>query len=190
MIKVDQKVIKTKTTPKVLDQKDVSIGDPEPIRKILENIENDIQKIKHLLFTKEHKKQVQLLNKYDDKNGTIIEGIFDGENMIGRDEKKYTVPSNYASKSKLVSGDLLKLTIIPDGSFVFKQIGPVERKKLIGDLKESHGRFYVFADGKKYHVLLASITYFKLRPDDKVTIIIPKEEKTDWAAIENIIEKN
>lgn len=68
----------------------------------------------------------------DDK---IIEGVFDGQNMIGPDEKMYPVPANYASKSKLVEGDVLKLTIASDGTFVFKQIGPVDRDKKIGKVK-------------------------------------------------------
>ena len=32
--------------------------------------------------------------------GKIIEGIFDGQIMIGPDGKNYPVPANYASKSK------------------------------------------------------------------------------------------
>ena len=43
--------------------------------------------------------------------GKIIEGVFDGQNMVGSDGKTYPVPANYASKSKLVQGDILKLTI-------------------------------------------------------------------------------
>ena len=68
------------------------------------------------------------------EGGKIIEGVFDGQNMIGPDKKQYPVPANYASKSKLVEGDVLKLTIAEDGSFIYKQIGPVERKKMLGIL--------------------------------------------------------
>jgi hypothetical protein len=50
--------------------------------------------------------------------GKIIEGVFDGQNMVGSDGKTYPVPANYASKSKLVQGDILKLTIAEDGSFL------------------------------------------------------------------------
>src|SRR4030042_5020393 len=56
--------------------------------------------------------------------GKVIEGIFDGQYMIDKDGKKYPIPANYASKSKLVAGDVMKLTILSDGSFVYKQIGP------------------------------------------------------------------
>jgi hypothetical protein len=45
------------------------------------------------------------------EGGKVIEGVFDGQNMVGPDNKQYPVPANYASKSKLVEGDVLKLTI-------------------------------------------------------------------------------
>lgn len=125
-----------------------------------------------------------------DEEGKIIEGVFNGQNMIGPDDRMYPVPANYASKSKLVEGDILKLTIQPDGSFVFKQIGPIERKKIIGTVHEEAGEYHVLAENKKYKVLLASITYFKAEPSDEVTIIVPQEKESTWAAIENVIKKN
>lgn len=122
--------------------------------------------------------------------GKIIEGVFDGQNMMGPDAKKYPVPANYASKSKLVEGDILKLTIADDGSFIYKQIGPVERAKKIGILSQTEaGEYRVLADGKTYKVLLASLTYFKAEPGDEITIVVPKEQDGEWAAIENIIKK-
>lgn len=122
--------------------------------------------------------------------GKVIEGIFDGQNMMGPDGKKYPVPANYASKSKLVEGDVLKLTIADDGSFIYKQIGPVERVKKIGVLAvEPSGEYRVSAAGKSYKVLLASLTYFKAEPGDELTIVVPKEEEGEWAAVENVIRK-
>lgn len=127
----------------------------------------------------------------DGPEGKIIEGAFDGQNMIGPDGKQYSVPANYASKSKLVEGDTLKLTITPDGSFIYKQIGPIERSRLIGILArdEDTHEFRVLANSKSYKVLLASITYFKGEPGDEVVILIPKEKDTRWAAVENIIKQ-
>jgi len=121
----------------------------------------------------------------------IIEGVFNGQNMIGPDGKEYSVPANYASKSKLVEGDILKLTIQPDGSFLYKQIHPVPRARVKGKLvmDEMTGQYAVFGeDGKKYNVLTASVTYFKGEPDDIATILIPKDKTCQWAAIENIIK--
>lgn len=122
-------------------------------------------------------------------DGKVIEGIFDGENMLGPDGKIFPVPANYASKSKLVEGDRLKLTIAEDGSFIFKQIGPAERKKVIGSLSFEDNAFHVLAEGKTYNVLYASVTYYKAKPGDRVTIVIPANEESKWGALENVIHE-
>lgn len=124
-------------------------------------------------------------------DGKVIEGVFDGQQMIGADGRTYVVPQNYASKSKLVEGDLLKLNIQPNGGFLFKQIGPIERDRLIGTLirDENTQEWKVVADGKKYHVLSASVSYFKGEPSDQVVIFIPKAAPSRWAAVENIIHQ-
>ncbi|MBM3209991.1 hypothetical protein FJZ39_01445 [Candidatus Saccharibacteria bacterium] len=121
----------------------------------------------------------------EDVSGKIIEGVFDGQTMIGPDGKNYPIPANYASKSKLVEGDILKLTIADDGSFVYKQIGPVPRKQIIGTLVQHDGIYYVEANGVEYRILLASVTYFKIAIGDQVTIIVPEDNPdATWAAVE------
>ena len=119
--------------------------------------------------------------------GKIIEGQFDGQNMIGPDGKVYPVPANYASKSKLVEGDTLKLTIADDGSFIYKQIGPVERKKVIAKMSLENGQYVALVGEKHYKVLYASVTYFKAQPGDEVTIVVPANTEATWAAIEALI---
>ena len=111
--------------------------------------------------------------------------------MIGPDGKKYQVPPNYASKSKLVEGDILKLTIADNGSFIYKQIGPIDRDRIMGQLTKdvSTGDFRVKTDKKIYKVLTASVTYFKGEDGDEITILIPKNSESNWAAVENIIGK-
>src|SRR3954471_22727420 len=96
-----------------------------------------------------------LADKVKDKAlGKVIEGVFDGQNMVGSDGKTYPVPANYASKSKLVQGDILKLTIADDGSFLYKQIGPVPRKQVVGTLTLDKGHYYVGVGTHNYRVLL------------------------------------
>ena len=119
----------------------------------------------------------------------IIEGMFDGEKMIGPDKKEYSVPANYASKSKLIPGDILKLSIGEDGSFIYKQIGPVERKRIVGTLTYDDGQYRVIGEGKSYKVLLASVTYFRAEIGDKITLVVPELEESEWAAIENVLPK-
>ena len=73
--------------------------------------------------------------------------------MIGPDGKNYPVPANYASKSKLVEGDIMKLTITEDGKFLYKQIGPVERKTVIGTLTSHDDQYFVEVMGKLEDIL-------------------------------------
>lgn len=126
-----------------------------------------------------------------EQGAVIIEGVFDGQNMVGPDGKLYSVPANYASKSKLVEGDLLKLTISPDGSFIYKQIGPVERDRVVGILShdDETDEYRVLAKTKFYRVLLASVTYFKAEMGDEVVVLVPKGTVSSWAAVENVIKK-
>ncbi len=117
--------------------------------------------------------------------GKVIEGVFDGQIMIGPDGKNYPVPANYASKSKLVEGDLMKLTISPDGKFLYKQIGPIERKTVIGTLTHHDDKYYVEVQGKEYEILYASVTYFRLHEGQQVSVVIPAgKEDARWAAVE------
>lgn len=170
------------------------------IAQMIDSAEKNIQSAKQLLremvggspvrgaSTAELAERAQGLSVLE--GGKVIEGVFDGQNMIGPDGKQYPVPANYASKSKLVEGDVLKLTIADDGSFIYKQISPIERKKMLGVLvQDDRGDFRVIADGKTFKVLLASLTYFKAEPGDEVTIIVPQEGDTSWAAVENVIKK-
>ncbi len=117
--------------------------------------------------------------------GKIIEGVFDGQNMVGSDGKTYPVPANYASKSKLVQGDILKLTIADDGAFLYKQIGPIPRKQIVGTLKLENGHYFVEVGDRMFRVLLASVTYFKAKPGDQVSVNVPEDDKNaEWAALE------
>ncbi len=121
----------------------------------------------------------------------IVEGVFSGEKMIGSDGGEYAIPPNYASKSKLVEGDMMKLTITKNGSFVYKQISPIERQRVTGELVSDPniGQHSVLADGHTYKILTASVTFFKGKAGDDVVILIPKDGHSDWGAVENIIKK-
>lgn len=117
----------------------------------------------------------------------VIMGTFNGEHMQAEDGREYPVPPNYASKSKLVEGDHLKLTIQADGRFVYKQVGPIERKHIIGKVVKKDNQYFVRVDGKYYKVLLASITYFKVKAGDEVTLVVPQNGESAWGAIENVV---
>lgn len=166
------------------------------INQMIDSAEKNIQSARQLLremmggkieIPSDFGKRAQSLSMSE--GGKIIEGVFDGQNMIGPDGKQYPVPANYASKSKLVEGDVLKLTIADDGSFIYKQIGPIERRKVLGILtQDEKGDYRVVAEGKTFRVLLASLTYFKSEPGDQVTIVVPKDQDATWGAVENVIK--
>lgn len=101
------------------------------------------------------------LSRYDSGDNKIIEGVFTGQEMLGGDKNTYPVPVNYASKSKLVQGDKLKLTIEANGRMLYKQIAPIERETKVGLLTSDNGKFQVIADGVTYNVLTAAVTHFK-----------------------------
>lgn len=164
------------------------------IQKLLDVAEGNLHSARNLLLDilgekktgkVDHTESAKDLSILDD--GKIIEGIFDGEQMMAPDGKKYPVPANYASKSKLIEGDVLKLTIADDGSLMYKQIKPAERKNLIGTLAYDNGDYSILAEGKNYKVLFASVTYYKGKPGDKASITVPSEKDSNWAALESII---
>ncbi len=157
------------------------------LRSLLNEAETNVAAAKELLISLVGEDEETTPAPTDDQVGKVIEGVFDGQNMIGPDGKTYPVPANYASKSKLVQGDILKLTIAEDGSFVYKQIGPVPRKKVVGTVEQKGGQYYINVDGDEYRVLMASVTYFKAQPGDQVTAVLPEEENAEWAAIEAAI---
>lgn len=164
----------------------------QALREMISNAERTILEAKAMLFQLEgHKHSNRRPRNEDIADGTVVEGKFDGQVMIGFDGKQYPVPANYASKSKLVEGDTLKLTISPNGSFVYKQIGPVDRKHALGIVsQDENGNYYILSEGHPYKVLLASVTYFKAAPGDEVAIILPRDFAATWASIENILQKN
>ncbi|OGG89636.1 hypothetical protein A3E04_00780 [Candidatus Kuenenbacteria bacterium RIFCSPHIGHO2_12_FULL_42_14] len=173
----DNKILELKN---LVDGAELSL---QQARKILEGLLGD----ENAILTDQAKKFGSVAATTD---GQVVEGFFDGQNMLGPDDKRYSVPANYASKSKLVEGDGLKLTITSDGSFVYKQINLLERERLVGLLAvdEKTDEYRVAANNKAYKVLTASITYYKGEEGDRVTILVPKGKESSWAAVENIFK--
>jgi hypothetical protein len=171
------------------------------LESLVYNLELELKKTKLILGELGGKKSKEAVDyslkaaevgkEESDEEGMIVEGVFNGQIMIGPDGKQYSVPANYASKSKLVEGDILKLTIDNNGAFIFKQISPVDRQRLVGHLvrEQESNDFVVLAGDKIFKVLLASVTYFKGDEGDEVVILVPKDADSEWAAIENIIKK-
>ncbi len=129
------------------------------------------------------------LHSYASGEDKIVEGVFTGEEMLGVDNNKYPVPVNYASKSKLVQGDTMKLTIDGNGKMLYKQIKQIERESKVGLLTQDKGKYQVVADGTAYDVLTAAVTHFKAQIGDTVTILIPAGKEATFGAIETVMPK-
>ena len=155
------------------------------LRSLIQDAEMNLSAAKELLVSLVGEDAHATSAHTQEVAGKVIEGVFDGQTMLGPDGKSYPVPANYASKSKLIEGDILKLTIADDGGFIYKQIGPVARRQIIGTLLQRDGGFFVEAGGREYRVLLASVTYFKASVGDQISIIVPEDNReAEWAAIE------
>lgn len=120
----------------------------------------------------------------------VVEGVFDGQNMMDADGQTYPIPANYASKSKLVEGDGMKLTITSEGKFMYKQIAQTDRKTVVGVLITEDGQYKVLAEGKAYRVLLASVTFYRAEIGDQVTILIPTKGEAHWGAVDAVIPRS
>ncbi|MEI7498252.1 MAG: hypothetical protein WCK11_03140 [Candidatus Falkowbacteria bacterium] len=169
-------------------------------RKLLQNIRQNTDQLAHLLNldekilsqgTRTFFDQTKSDFHTDSQNEqNVVIGIFDGEKMIGPDGRTYLVSANYASKSKLVEGDALKLIITHNGNFIYKQTGPTERQRLVGKLYHpSENEFAVKVGEQSWRVLTASVTYFKGEFDDEAVIMVPKNGTSKWAAVEHIVKK-
>ncbi len=155
------------------------------LRALIQEAETNLAAANELLVSLVGDDEKVQTHATDDILGKVIEGVFDGQNMVGSDGKTYPVPANYASKSKLVQGDILKLTIADDGAFLYKQIGPIPRKQIVGTLKLEGGHYFVSTGTKDFRVLLASVTYFKAKPGDQVSVNVPEDDSAaEWAALE------
>ena len=131
------------------------------------------------------------LKSYKDEDVEVVEGIFDGYYMVGADQKKYPVPMNYSSKSKLIPGDVMKLKILPDGKMLFKLIKPAERKHLRPILSKTDDNKFTANtdDGKIYFLNQAAVSFHAGTPGDELYIIVNDKDEGLFAAIEAIIKK-
>jgi len=169
----------------------------EAIRDFIMTAEKSIKNANKLLKTVLEQEWVSLsspvkldasdMNSYMSEDSKIVEWLFTGDEMLGSDGNNYPVPANYASKSKLVQGDKLKLTIAANGKMLYKQIAPIERETRAGLLIKEKEKFQVIADGQTYDLLTAAVTHFKAEIGDNISVIIPAGKAATFAAIDMVL---
>ena len=168
------------------------------IKELVDAAESNLKKAKSMIYElvgddakTSYAKKAEAIEQLEPAVGEekVIEGIFDGDKMTDKEGENFPVPANYASKSKLVEGDILKLSINNLGSFVYKQIKPIERERRVGVLEQDPQslQFFAVEDGKKWKLLTASVTYFKGESGDEVVFLTPSEGESRWAAVENVV---
>jgi hypothetical protein len=125
----------------------------------------------------------------------VVEGHFDGENMIGDNGQVYPVPQNYASKTQLVIGDRMKW-IMTSSREIFKLIQPAARKRVTGTFTIEGDSYVVLVDeyAAPVKILKASATYamknLSLSIGDEVAIYIPQDATPVWGAFISVVKGN
>src|SRR4030042_5328842 len=118
-----------------------------------------------------------------------VVGVFDGQNMATEKGENFPVPENYASKSILVVGDILR--IVEDGGEKrFKQVEHVKRHKTNGIITKKDGKWSVVTSEGSYRVLPASVAHYNGEVGDEALVQLPANNlQTTWAAVEKVTKK-
>jgi hypothetical protein len=172
----------------------------EILEDLLSKIEQDIKRVKMMIHqiaqweqinpTLDLSKATASLNSpIDEWDMTVVEGVYDGYFMVWTDKKKYPVPMNYSSKTKLIPGDVLKLRIMTDWKLIYKLIGQANRQYIKATLSKSDdGKFTALTDEwKVFYLNQAAVTYFRWKTGDEMSIIVNAEGIWTFAAIEALI---
>ncbi len=170
----------------------------QSLQELINNAEKSLHHAKNLMTQLVGKKPLPALEDedvsataglhvYKHGKSQVIEGIFNGKDMIGVDKKTYPVPANYASKSKIVEGSKLKVTIKGDGSFQYKIIDEIPYDTTTGTIIKDGDHFVIICQSGIYQVIPASVTYLQARVGDRVSIRIPHGIKATYATIDALV---
>ena len=172
------------------------------MEELLGKIETDIKRAKLMIHQLAENKDIDMsainidmekvadnFSSYTQDDMQVVEWVFDGYFMVGSDKKKYPVPLNYSSKSKLIPGDVLKLRIMTDGKLIYKLIGQANRQFIKATLSKSDdNKFIALTDEWTiYYLNQAAVSYFKWKTWDELSIIVNSDGVGNFAAIEAMI---
>ena len=156
----------------------------EIISHLLETNEKNLQKVRSILQTLESESKKDMYREVPGVTGT-----FNGISMTAEDGKNYDVPANYAAKSRLVFGDVLKLIDEGDKK-VFKQIEKVERRKIEGILTKKEGRWYILSDAGSYKISDNAAEFNNAQLNDEAVALIPANNVgASFAALDSLKKK-
>jgi hypothetical protein len=177
------------------------------ILSILEIAENNLKTAKNLLQQINDEKGLKTngqtvaqpqvktpVNPEEDRAMEVVEGYFDGENMVGDNGQIYSVPQNYASKTQLVIGDRMKW-ILTNEREIYKLIQPAPRERVVGTFSIEGDNYVCLVDefSQPVKILKASATFamknFNLQVGDEIAIIIPKNSTPLWGAFSSVVKQ-
>ena len=173
---------------------------------LIEVAENNLSTAKTILLELSNEKGIKISpeslkitagNRSRDEASSleVVEGYFDGENMVGDNGQVYLVPQNYASKTQLIIGDRMKW-ILTKTREIFKLIQPADRERTSGTFAIEGDNYLVLVDGISgpVKILKASATYamknLGLKVGDEVAIYIPKNATPVWGAFISVVTKS
>lgn len=139
----------------------------------------------------------QLMHELEDSLSSVLPssrdlpgiiGKFDGTYLVTDDGKKFQVPENYASKSKLVFGDTLKMIEdVNGGMATFKQIERVPRATLTGVLVKKDGKYVAVTSDGSHLLIPAAVSFHHGVEGDEVKVIVPEDSRNcAFAALDEI----
>jgi len=173
------------------------------LESLLAKIETDIKRARLMIQNMEWGEKITMkevsvedvaaqLKTHDDADVKTVEWVYDGYFMMGSDKKKYPVPMNYASKTKLIPGDVLKLRVMDDGKLIYKLIGQANRKYVKATLSKSDDNKFtaITDDGEVFFLNQAAVTYFKGKTGDEMSVIVNSDGVGNFAAIEALMSVN
>ncbi len=161
----------------------------------LGKVKKELERLEQLLLKE--------VNEAPEGGGEMVEiggenyervGVFDGQFMVAENGKRYQVPPNYASKSRLVVGDQLALLgeLKEGDQNQFKQLDKVSRLETEGVLTKKDNQWAVVTDVGEFWVLPASVQYYEGEIGDKVKLLLPADiggrKDVAWAAVDEVIK--
>ena len=154
----------------------------DTLKRLVSAAYSNLERISHIIEKIEQEQRRELY-----KNIPGVEGVYDGQYLLGEDGKKYEVPANYAAKSRLVYGDKLKM-IEEVGKTLFKQLEKVERKKLEGVLSKKEGKWYVLTNEGTFKISDVAAEFNNAALNEKAVVIVPAGNVTaEFAALDRIV---
>ena len=164
------------------------INNHQDIFNKIAEIENGLAELKIILQGGTPSVSTENRQNFRRQENKVVQGRFDGERMTGEDGKKYSVPSNYASKSKLLEGDVLTLQIKPDNRYEYRLIERVIYKKIAVRLEQDADSHYrgVLND-QSWSILKANVVYYKAKVGGQVILLIPSDYASKWGVIDSVI---